>query len=142
MLLKTFRYFNLSPEIWIFEWSQLVQILAKTKQPLVVDFTEQSEPWIIYYQNLSIPSPKGQLKLGSIFQRPHFLKADNVCAMKSDSLRSVIKLKLISSSRHASKSQKREYGMEKKISKRMFWRFNFKLKWHFNIDRLACNNGR
>ena len=41
MLLKAFRCFNLSPEIWILELSQLVQILAKTKQSLVVDFTVQ-----------------------------------------------------------------------------------------------------
>ena len=39
MLLKTFRYFNLSPEIRIVELSQLAQILAKTKQPSVLDFT-------------------------------------------------------------------------------------------------------
>ena len=39
MFLKTFRCFDLSPEIRIFELSLLVQILAKTKQAWSLDFT-------------------------------------------------------------------------------------------------------
>ena len=39
VFLKTFKCFKLSPLIWIFELSQLVQILAKTKQTWSLDFT-------------------------------------------------------------------------------------------------------
>ena len=38
MFLKPFRCFNLSPEIWIYELYQLVQILAKMKHTRSLDF--------------------------------------------------------------------------------------------------------
>ena len=68
MFLKNFWCFNLSPEIRNFELSQLVQILAKTKQQWYLEFIVN---WSIYM----IQQPS----LGSLWKKIYtLLKSDKI----------------------------------------------------------------